>query len=170
MIIRYADDAERKRAEYVLDVFSSKLKVRKPGGSVVIVNSSPEDLEELLEELYSRLPGGVIKVYKLEEYKPGVEPKRTILTVRTSMGVEEASGAIAAIMASMKGAQISAAGGVRTYLLALKGGRLTARVEILPHDSGSIVRVELEGYGRVFEKARDTLSRRLSLIGEVSVG
>ena len=170
MIIRYSSDAERKRAEYALEVFSKRLQLAKPSGMVVLVDGDSKILQSLLEELYSRLPNGDVRVYRAEEYNPGVEAKRATLTLRTRMSPEEASGALAAIMAGMKGALVSTTGGARTYLLALKGGRLTARVEVSSLNGGSIVIVELEGYGRVFDKAREALARRLSLIGEVSVG
>ncbi len=169
MIIRYSSEAERKRADYVLEMFSDRIQAEKPGGSVVIVRDESGAINSLLEELYSRLPPGSVEVYRIEEAGASVEPRRAVLTLRTTMSVEEALGAMAAIMASMKGALVSNAGGVRTYILNLRGGRVTARVQASNSGAGSVIRVELEGYGRVFERAREALARRLSLVGEVSM-
>ncbi len=169
MIIRYSSEAERKRADYVLEMFSGRIRAEKPSGTVVIIRDESGEISSLLEELYSRLPEGSVEVYRIEEADTGVEPKKAVYTLRTSMTVEEALGAMAAIMASMKGALVSSAGGVRTYILNLRGGRVTARVEASNSGVGSVIRVELEGYGKVFERAREALARRLSLVGEVSV-
>jgi hypothetical protein len=71
IISRYTSDSERKRIEYIFEKFKDISKISKPEGMVNFVDS--EDLDDILRELYSRIPKENIEIYKIDKIEMEIE-------------------------------------------------------------------------------------------------
>ncbi len=169
LIVKYSSEAERKRLEYLLEQYEGKMYLRKPSGSIIMIEGDEDNIKNFLEELYSKIPREEVEIYKIMEPDIDIEAKSVIIELHTTMGKEEALGAIGMALASMRGILVSEAGGERTYILSLKGGRVNVKVRTVERGPHTLVLIELEGYGRIFNRAKNNLLNKLSLIGEVKI-
>ncbi|HID43090.1 MAG TPA: hypothetical protein EYP30_04815, partial [Archaeoglobaceae archaeon] len=55
LILSYESDAERKRIDYAIERWRTKLRVNKPKGAVVILDGGEEELNRFIEDLFSRI-------------------------------------------------------------------------------------------------------------------
>jgi len=164
--IRYSSDAERKRAEYVLDRYSGRINIRKARGSVLFVSGEEGSVESMLRELYARLGPDKVRVYRVIE-EEGPEPLRATIEARLRFSnTDEAWGAISAVMARLRGVLAGEIGGGREYRIHGRGGMVTVRA-LLRDGSGVRARFILEGFGPNVFRVRDQLLEELSYIGEV---
>lgn len=85
-VVKYDDDAERKRAEYLFNNVEGA--VEKPEGLVRIVGDV--DHEELYTKLVSKVPEEQVSAYRLEPAETDVEPE----TVTVSETVEASPDAV----------------------------------------------------------------------------
>ena len=164
--IRYSSDAERKRAEYVLDRYSGRVNIRKARGSVLFVSGEEGSVESMLRELYARLGPGKVRVYRVVE-EEGPEPLRATIEARLRFSsIEEAWGAVSAVMARLRGVLAGQYGGGREYRIHGRGGMVVVRVFL---EGGGDVRARfvVEGFGPNVFRVRDQLGEELSYIGEV---
>ena len=169
LIVKYSSEAERKRLEYLLEQYEGKMHLRRPSGSIIMVEGDETNIKNFLEELYSKIPREEVEIYKIMEPDLDIEAKSVMIELNTTMSNEEALGAVGMALASMRGILVSEAGGERTYILSLKGGRVRVKVRTASRGSNTLVLIELEGYGRIFNRAKNSLLSKLSLIGEVKV-
>ncbi len=167
LIVRYGDDAERKRLEYILERFRERIRAVKPSGAVWIIDGSPRDVEVFMEELLARVPRDRVELYKLEEPDLRVEERKSRIEVETGMSEGEALGAVGLVIARLRGALLSEIGGVREYVLRPRGGYARVRVKVLPRSEGSVVRIDVSGYGSGFYRIINNLLDELSLLGVV---
>ena len=168
--VLYASDAERKRAEYVIDRYRGRLSIRRPRGMLLIVEADAGSVEALARELAERLGPGRVKVYRLEPRSVGLEAEEVRVEARLRLSPPEALGAMAAIMARLRGALVGTSGGERLYRLSMRGGIVEARVAVVEYDNGTRVVVRLRGLGRPLERAVRRVVEEFSLLGgEVAV-
>ncbi len=168
MIARYRNDAERKRLEYLLDKYAGRLRLRRPSGTVVLVEGSEPIIEDLLRELYSRLDPEIIEVYEARPPKKLPEPTVEKLELQTSMPCQETLGAIGFLMAKLRGVLRYDLSGTREYVVRSRSGIVRVRVQAPPSLGGPCrIALEVEGYGDVVDRLSNALERELSLLGEV---
>ena len=167
LVVRYGSEAERKRLEYLLDKWKGSLRVEKPSGAVLFIDTKAEDMLKFMEELYSKIPREKISVYQLKEPEFHLEPLMLEGVVRTHMIVEEAWGAVNLVFARLKGALLSETSGERIYSVSSRKGVCNVRISVVPGSNGSILRFTVEGYGEAVIHVYNKLVHELSYIGEV---
>ncbi|MEB3759403.1 MAG: hypothetical protein GSR81_00965 [Desulfurococcales archaeon] len=167
LIVKYTDEAERKRLEYVVDRYKDKVKAVRPSGTVLLLEGDREMVSRLVEELYSRLPREKISIYRLAEPDVEVEEKRSTIEAYTSLPEREVWGAIGLIMARLRGGLVSETRGVREYVVRPRGGYARVRISVYPRGGGSIIRVFVEGFDPAHGRVVSSLVEELGLLGDV---
>jgi len=171
LLVRYDNDTERKRLEYVLEKYKSRIRTSKPHGAVYIISSDRETLASFLEELYARFPREKVQLYRLEEPDLDVREKRARFTVRSSLTPEEAHGALKMLALRLRATLVSDTGAGKVYVARPRGAYARLSFRVRPaRDGGSIIDVTVEGLGSGFEKFLSHLREELSLLGVVEGG
>ncbi|MDD3043320.1 MAG: hypothetical protein PHW56_10350 [Methanosarcinaceae archaeon] len=84
--IDYSSDAERKRIDYTVERWSARAEVRKPKGAVLLFKGPESDVDEFIDDLFSRLDieAGKVGIYRAEPYEPAVEKQKRELAYESS--------------------------------------------------------------------------------------
>ena len=140
-VVDYADDAERKRVEYLFNNWSEG-ELRRPEGVVRL--AADVDHDSLYERLISKVPEERIRAYRLEE--SGAEVSPTTRTVERTVPAEpDAVESFVEYMLSKKKAVLQSAAH-NEYETYTKKGRATATYELDEADEGTTVRLRIRGY------------------------
>jgi hypothetical protein len=140
-VVDYADDAERKRVEYLFNNWSGGELTRPEG---VVRLASGVDHEELYEQLISKVPEGQIRAYRLEERHAEVSP--TTRTVERSVPANaDAVETFVQYMLSKKKAVLQSAAH-NEYEMYTKKGRATTTYDLREVDDGTTVTLTITGY------------------------
>ncbi len=167
LLVRYRSEAERKRLEYLIEKWEGNVRIKRPGGAVLIIDGGVDNILKFLEELYSKIPRDEVSIYKLAEPDLHISPLSLEADVRTLMDVNEVWGAIGLITAKLRAILISETSNSRIYQVSTKGGSCRVRFIVSPLGSGSLVTFIVEGFGAVVSNVFSRLVKEFSLIGEV---
>lgn len=164
LVVRYASDMERKRLEYLLSRFVGRLRSERIQGAVVIVEGSEEVIGEFLRGLYARIPRERVKVYRVESFDYEMEPIK--LSTRMTLGIDREAlwGAIELLVRKLRGVLVSSTSEERVYRLYVKGEVVDARFRIYNGRGGTVVELEVEGFGGQVEGVFSELKRELSYL------
>lgn len=152
LILDYRSDAERKRIDYMIEKWSAKsdLSISKPKGVVILFEG--ENLEEFLEDIYSRIEAGANppQIYSLEESKPAVEKKEKRLTFTINQSVDTVRNFINYLLAKQNAAFEYSDGTRKTYAARTRKGHVQITVNI-EGDKEVRCQISIEGYGDVVD-------------------
>ncbi len=164
LVVRYASDVERKRLEYLLNRFQGRIRGERVHGSVVMLEGSQSDIEELIRELYARIPKDRVETYSVERFEVDVEPIRRSGRIMAGMSPEAVWGVIEFLAKKLRGVTVSATGSFRRYRLYVKGGVVDVTFTVTPRGGGSLVEFTVEGYDRHVDAVFEELERELSFL------
>ena len=167
LIVRYKDDAERKRFESVLERWRNKVKISKPGGAVIIVSTDTANMISFLDDLYSRVPREHVEVYKLTEPEFLIEPLVLRGKVETSMEPNGVWATINFIMARFKGVLISETQYIKKYRVTTRKGSCDVKFSVHRVDGRTVLEFAVEGFGEAVPFVYDRVSHELSYLKEV---
>jgi hypothetical protein len=152
LILDYRSDAERKRIDYMIEKWSGKadLSISKPKGVIILFEG--ENLEEFLEDIYSRIDAGANppQIYSLEESRPAVEKRVRLLTFTTNQSVDTVQNFINYLLAKQNAAFEYSDGTRKIYAARTRKGHVQIMVNI---EGEKEVRchISIEGYGDVVD-------------------
>lgn len=165
LVVRYAGDVERKRVDYLLSRYSGRVRSERLHGSTIILEGSWEVFEELLRELYARIPRERVEAYRIERVDVDVEPSRFRGVVEArGLGLDEAWGAVELMARRLRGVLVSQAGGERRYRLYVRGGVADALFRVRDGLAGAVIEFIVEGYGPHVEQVYREVLRELSYL------
>jgi len=150
LIADYGSDAERKRIDYAIERWGDRAEISKPKGTAIIFKGS--NIDEFLEDLYSRLEGDSKKivVYRMEEYHPEVEEKTRTLRYEGKEDLDVLDRFLSYLMSKVNASYDYASGNVKKYSVTTKKGQ--ASIEITLKGNGTTnVLIAVRGYGEVVE-------------------
>ncbi|MFC1926707.1 hypothetical protein ACFLWV_03025 [Chloroflexota bacterium] len=164
VIVRYSNDAERKRIEYILDKWKEKLEIRKPDGIISFING--EELEGFIEDLYSRTSGNSISLYRVEKETVDIQKDEREIKLELKEKREMVEKLFGFIMAKQKAVlkrEMREPYG-RVYELNTKKGKAEISVIFRSEGQGVAIQVRITGYGEVVEFLNSKLSEELSYL------
>ena len=167
LITRYSVESERKRLEYLLEKWEGKLKIKRPSGSIVIVDGDATTMLGFLEELYSKIPKEHVEIYKLSEPEFHLEPLVLEGAVETSKKVNEVWSIVDFVMTRYHGILISEITNQRVYKVKTRKGECQVRFSIFEGDSLVVLEFSIEGYGEVVPYVYKRLLSDFSYLGRV---
>jgi len=157
LVLSYESDAERKRIDYAIERWRTKLRVNKPKGAVVILDGDEEDLSRFIEDLFSRIeldlnesPESKVEVYKIEKFSPEVEKKAKRLYYETDENVETVGRFLDYLMAKINASYEFSSGMAKIYTAYTKKGQARIEIRIERREKARIT-ILIEGYGEVVD-------------------
>jgi hypothetical protein len=169
--VKYDNDAERKRLEYVFEKWAVKLKISKPDGIVAIVNESGDEplVQDFVRDLLSRSSnsssdnisehGNNITVYKINRTDLAIEREEKEFSLDLHEKRETIEKLLSFIMAKQKAIlkRESDIPSVKTYEVTSKKG--TAEIMVLLREKQDTINLVLRisGYGEVVDFICDKL-------------
>lgn len=150
VIVDYADDAERKRAEYLLDNWDGGT-VRSVDGLARLLDDV--EVDDLYEELVAKVPKEHIRVYELDAVEGDVSPTKTEIDARLETDIDRVEWAIESLLNKRKAVTEDAEHNV--YGVYTKKGRATVEYELDAQDDEVLLHIRISGYGEAPEFLRE---------------
>lgn len=150
LILDYQSDAERKRIDYAIERWAEATQIRKPKGSVLLFEG--ENLEEFLEDLFSRLETGRerVKVYSLSEYVPEIGKKVQKLSYESKEPIEFIQKFLNYLMSKINASYDYSSGPIKSFTAYTKKGQVKINTK-LERDIKTKVVIKIEGYGEAVD-------------------
>lgn len=140
-IVRYDDDTERKRVEYLFNNWEDG-DIENPSGLVRIARDADHDA--LYEQLISKVPEEQVSSYRLDAIEPDVTPE-TAVVEQTIHTAGEAVETFVEYMLSKKKAVLQSAA-QNEYEVYTKKGRADVSYRLTTDDGTSTVTIRITGY------------------------
>ncbi len=163
VIVRYENDAERKRVDYLLEKWSEKTSIKKPKGLIFFIDTDRP--HEFLEDLFSKLEGEPerkVEVYKVEGTVRGVEKRSVELRYKIPEEKRVVERFIEYILTKFNANVLQKIGGSKVYEVPTRKGRGTVQVE-LKENNGTEVIITIQGYGDVVDFLSERIKEELTL-------
>jgi len=173
--VKYDNDAERKRLEYVFEKWADKLMIIKPEGIVAIVDESVNELavQGFVKELFSKssitpsIQRDNISVFRIQPADFSIERQERGLSLDLHEKRETVEKLLGFIMAKQKAIlkRESDLPPVKTYELTTKKG--TAEISTMIRENDEMINISLtiSGYGEVVDFVYDKLKEELKYFG-----
>jgi len=161
IIVKYSSDPERKRIEYILDKWKEKLRITKPEGIISTIDG--EELEEFIEELYSKTSRNNIVLYRVEKVAVDVEKNERDISLKLHENKETVEKLIGFVMAKQKAIlkRETKKPFESVYEVTTKKGKAEISVALRDEDESVSLRLRITGYGEVVELVNSRLSEEL---------
>jgi len=162
IIAKYSSDPERKRIEYVFDKWREKLRIAKPEGIIAVVGS--EEIEELVEELYSKTSRINISLYRVEEQALDIAKGESDISLHLNEKKEAVDKIVGFVMAKQKAVlkrETKDPFMEKVYDVITKKGKAEVSVSLRSEGQGASLRIKITGYGDVVEFLRGRLGEEL---------
>ena len=161
---KYTSDAERKRIEYVLEKWRDRMKIFKPDGVIAIADG--ENIEELIEDLYSRTEKERnVSLYRIERLQLDIDEVKREISVKLNEKKETAEKLIAFIMARNKAVLRIPGPNENIYEVYTKKGKAEITINLRESDGGVNLRLRVSGYGEVVDFFYQRLAEELKVLG-----
>lgn len=161
---KYGSDSERKRIEYALEKWRAKMDITKPEGIVAIVVS--DDIEELVEELYSRTESKNVVLYHIEKARLDVTEGEKKLRAKINEKRETVEKLLDFIMARQKAILKIELTEPRekVYEVYTKKGKAEITTRLQGNDNSVDLLIRITGYGDALELLHRKLADELKIL------
>jgi len=161
---KYTSDSDRKRIEYALEKWKERMKITKPEGIVAIVNGG--DVEELIEELYSRTEKDNITLYHIEKAHLEVAEAEKEIKLKIGEKMETAEKLLDFIMAKQKAILKLELAEPRekVYEVYTKKGKAEISVGLHGGETSVNLHLRITGYGEAVDFLYRKLAEELKLL------
>lgn len=162
---KYASDPERKRIEYILDKWRSKVNITRPEGITVIVDA--DEIGDLILELYSRTEKkDNIAFYNMERAEMDVERGERKIRLKLREKKETVEKLLSFIMARQRAIlkMELAEPSEKRYEVYSKKGRAEISIGLHESETGVDLSVRISGYGEAVNLLYRKLSDELKLL------
>ncbi|MEA1895654.1 MAG: hypothetical protein U9N36_10740 [Euryarchaeota archaeon] len=162
IVAKYTDDAERKRIDYTIERWKAVTGVEKPDGVPILFKG--ENVEDFVEDLYSRLSRDHVSAYSLNDVSFEIEKEELSIETTLEGDLETVRKFLGFIMAKQKGVLITGTEFERMYVVSTRKGK--AEVSINLTDGGR-VRILISGYGDALGLIREKIESEIRYFKEV---
>jgi len=162
LIVDYESDAERKRIDYAIERWGDRAEISKPKGTAMVFKGT--DIDEFLEDLYSRIEGDrrKVEVYRMEEYHPEIEEKTRRLRYESKEEIEVLEKFLSYLMSKINAGYDYKTGNTKKYFVTTKKGQ--ASIEITLKGNGTTdVLISILGYGEIVEVLAEKISAEMEV-------
>jgi len=151
LILDHSTDAERKRIDYAIERWQSKLSIRKPKGTIIVVDGNQKRINEFIEDLCARLENSEqkVEVYKIEGYKPEIEKNIQKLSYESEESPEFVEKFVDYLMAKLNASYEYSTEVGKVYRVYTKKGQANLEITIRSTNNETKLNIAIEGYGDV---------------------
>ncbi len=150
VFVSYDTDAERKRVEYLLSRWSSRIEMDRPKGINAVLRADSEEIQEFLVDLLSRLEGDPrrkVKILSGEMVEPSVEPEERILEYRLNDDARVVEKLVDYVMLKLNATPLGSIESEKRYEVYTRRGKTEVAVSLGELPGGCIVAFRISGYG-----------------------
>ena len=140
-VVSYADDAERKRVEYLFNNWDEG-DVEKPDGLVRV--ASDVDHDDLYERIVSKVPSEQVDSFELQPVEADVDRKRRTIEQSITAPVDAVESFVDYIFSKKKA--VLQSGARNEYEVYTKKGRADVTYDLTEDDGTVTVTVTVSGY------------------------
>lgn len=152
-VLEYDTDAERKRIDYAMERWQSKIKIQKLKGTILLLDADNDTIDEFVEDLNSRIEKSEHKVniYEMKQYQADIEKNVKRLSYKTEVNKKSLEKFLNYLMAKLGASFEFSSGFGKIYKIYTKKGQ--AKLEIILSDEKPeiTIKINAEGYGEVVE-------------------
>lgn len=159
-VVKYESDAERKRVEYLFD--NADGDVSTLDGLTRI--ASDVNQQELYEQLVSKVPEEQVSAYRLAPLEVQTEPETAVVEQAVSAAPDVVESFVEYIFSKKKAVLQSPAR--NEYEVYTKKGRADVSYDLQETETGTMVRVRIEGYPPAPDFLAEFFSTELSEYAE----
>jgi hypothetical protein len=170
--VKYENDAERKRMEYVFEKWSDKLKITKPEGLLVLIDadSKSAEFQEFIENLLSRtsqITSKNLTIFKIEPESIDIEKEKKELNLEVHEKRATIEKLLNFVMARQKVlvTQVSNEPNIKYYEVTTKKGKAEIRIMIDEKPESVHLQIKISGYGDVVGLMYDRLKEEMDYFG-----
>ncbi|WP_297064252.1 hypothetical protein [Thermococcus sp.] len=163
IFVGYDTDAERKRIDYLLEKWSGRAVIKKPRGTVIHIET--EELNEFLEELFSKLEGDVeekVEIYEAKPVRRKVETRRRKLEYSIPEEKKVVERFVEYLMSKLNASFAGADALAKVYSAYTRKGRATIKVIVLGNGTSRVL-FEVEGFGEAVDFLAEKIDEELKL-------
>lgn len=146
IVVDYQSDTERKRIDYAIERWKDKGVIHKPKGTVI--QYSGEDIDNFLDDIYSRLSAGNDKVHVFagNAYSPAISEQIKTLEYVSKIDSETIEKFLKYIMNKLGASYEGGKDNIRSYTAYTKKGQVG--IDILStKDNGAHLKLVIRGFG-----------------------
>ncbi len=154
IVAKYTDDAERKRIDYAIDRWKAVTPILFKG----------ENVEDFVEDLYSRLSREAVSVYSLNDVSFEIEKEELSIETALEGDLGTIRKFLGFIMAKQKGVLITETEFERTYEVSTRKGKANVAINLT---DGGRVRILISGYGDALGLIREKIESEIRYFKEV---
>jgi len=162
IVARYTDDAQRKRIDYAIERWKVVAGVDKPDGVPILFKG--ENVEDFVEDLYSRLSRENVSVYSLNDVSFEIEKEELSIENTLEGDLETIRKFLGFIMAKLRGVLITETEFERTYEVSTRKGKANVAINLM---DGGKVRILISGYGDALVLIREKIESEIKYFKEV---
>jgi hypothetical protein len=162
IVAKYTDDAERKRVDYAIERWKAVTGVEKPDGVPILFKG--ENVEDFVEDLYSRLSRENVSVYSLNDVSFEIEKEEMSIETTLNGDLETIRKFLGFIMAKQKGVLITETESERIYEVSTRKGKANVAINLT---DGGRVRIVISGYGDALGLIREKIESEIRYFKEV---
>lgn len=154
--IEYEDDAERKRAEYLLNNWEEGSVESVTGLSRI---ARDVDIHDLYDSLVAKIPEGRISTYELTAVSGDANASGERLSLRTAAEPDRVEWAMESVLNKRKAVQEP--GAENSFAVYTKKGRANVEYEVRARGEDVVLEIDIEGYGEAAAFLRDYFEEEL---------
>lgn len=164
LILDYESDAERKRIDYAIERWHDKLKIKKPKGTIIVIDGKQEQIDEFVEDLCARLEKSEekVKVHRLSKYAPEIEKNVKKIAYQTTEQRDFLEKFIDYLMAKLSASYEYSSKIGKVYKLYTKKGQAKVEIILKDKDEGTDVTIAIDGYGDVVDFISDKINNEMN--------
>jgi len=162
IVVDYQSDAERKRIDYAIERWKDRVMIEKPRGTVI--HFSGAEVDEFLDDLYSRLSVGKdsVHVFAGDAYSPNVSEQVEELKYSTSMDTLSVEKFLNYIMTKIGASYEGTKNGIKGYTAYTKKGQVGIDIMLKAEGKSDIV-IVARGYGEVVSFITGRIDKELKV-------
>ena len=169
LILDYESDAERKRIDYAIERWQRKLKIKKPKGTIIVLDGKQELIDEFVEDLCSRLEKSEekVQVHKIKSYVPEIEKNVNRISYQTKEKKDYLEKFIKYLMAKLSASYEYSSEIGKVYKVYTKKGQAKLDISLQSKEEGTIVTISIDGFGDVVDFISDKINSEMNtFLGE----
>lgn len=164
LVLDYETDAERKRIDYAIERWKDKLKIKKPKGTILVIDGRQERIDEFVEDLCARLESSEekVKIYRLSKYAPEIEKNVKTIAYQTTEQREFLEKFIDYLMAKLSASYEYDSKIGKVYKIYTKKGQAKLEITLQDRGEGTDVTIAIDGYGEVVDFISDKIDNEMN--------
>ena len=167
ILVKYSDEAERKRIEYAVERWGKEMSLGRPDGISIIVDEETEKAMQFLDDLYSRTSRDKVKIYKLNETSFELEEKEEHLKAELEGSLETVEKFIGFILTKLSAFFLREIPSGKLYQVSTKKGKAEISTHLVAGDKKVTVNIRISGYGDAPGLISNKINNELKYFKEV---